>query len=302
MSNRVLNVLKGMPASDGAGVNLTRALGQPALKYIDPFLMLDEIKSDDPNDYIAGFPPHPHRGFETLTYLMHGSMEHNDSTGGHGLINSGGVQYMTAGKGIIHSETPKQDKGLLWGFQLWINLHSSEKMVDASYVDITKQDIPVLTIDTQDDSSEKTQTLSVKLIAGRFNNSEQQGPVKRDDINMQIYDISTINNAKVTVSISAKHQGYVYVYQGQSNINGHSVAKTHIAHIGQRLDSASSQSHSQNESENQGLTIELDKNTGLLVALAEPIGEPILQYGPFVMNTAQEIDQAISDYQSGKLT
>jgi redox-sensitive bicupin YhaK (pirin superfamily) len=295
MNNRIANVLRGMPASDGAGVNLTRALGQPALKYIDPFLMLDEIKSDDPNDYIAGFPPHPHRGFETLTYLMHGSMEHNDSTGGHGLINSGGVQYMTAGRGIIHSETPKQDKGLLWGFQLWINLHSSEKMVDASYVDIAKQEIPVLNLVNElEQSSDKQDTtnIEVKVIAGNFNDNELTGPVARPDVDLQIYDVSASQASKLHINVRADLQGYLYVYQGNVKANDHSVYETHIAHITQASNSNTLE---------ETLVLELEENTGVLIALAKPIGEPIVQYGPFVMNSSEEIEQALRDYQSGQL-
>ncbi|NVK23320.1 MAG: pirin family protein [Gammaproteobacteria bacterium] len=288
MSNRINKVLKGMPASDGAGVNLTRALGQPALKYIDPFLMLDEIKSDDPNDYIAGFPPHPHRGFETLTYLMHGSMEHNDSTGGHGLINSGGVQYMTAGKGIIHSETPKQDQGLLWGFQLWINLPSTEKMVDASYVDIERTDIPTLNLNNQEDG--KITSAQVKLIAGKFNNSDETGPVKRDDIDLQIYDLTNAEKSALPIKIDTDAQGYLYVYQGSVEAEGKTINETHIAEIS-----------TTSEQDESSIKLTMAENTGVLLAVAKPIGEPIVQYGPFVMNTAEEIETALRDYQSGRL-
>jgi redox-sensitive bicupin YhaK (pirin superfamily) len=277
MNKQIIHILKGMPATDGAGVKLTRAIGQPKLPNLDPFLMIDEIRSDDPNDYIAGFPPHPHRGFETLTYLMHGSMEHNDSTGGHGLINSGGVQYMTAGKGIIHSETPKQDQGLLWGFQLWINLPAKHKMVDASYVDITKEQIPVLPL-----KQDKTR---LKLIAGQVSNFDKTGPVVRDDIQLQIYDISSEVEHQQSLMFNHNARGYIYVYQGQIQVNQQQITSSHVVTFG------------------EGCTVDLTlfPDSGALVVMGDPIGEPIVQYGPFVMNTNEEIQQAFVDLDAGRL-
>jgi hypothetical protein len=275
MLKRIVQVLPGMPASDGAGVKLTRALGQPRLKHIDPFLMIDEIKSDDPNDYIAGFPSHPHKGFETLTYLMHGSMEHKDSTGGHGLIESGGVQYMTAGKGIIHSETPQQDNGLLWGFQLWVNLPAENKLIDATYVDIGKEQIPTLNLN---------EAVRAKLIAGHIAPFEEVGPVVREDIAMQIYDVESSEASTVTIDLQEAHQGYVYVYKGRVGINGHDVPSAHIAQF----------------SEGTQLDISMTADAGILIVAGTPIGEPIVQYGPFVMNTMAEIEEAITDFQSGR--
>ncbi|WP_341206059.1 pirin family protein [uncultured Psychrosphaera sp.] len=277
MNKQIIHILKGMPATDGAGVKLTRAIGQPKLPNLDPFLMIDEIRSDDPNDYIAGFPPHPHRGFETLTYLMHGSMEHNDSTGGHGLINSGGVQYMTAGKGIIHSETPKQDQGLLWGFQLWINLPAKHKMVDASYVDITKEQIPVLPL-----KQDKTR---LKLIAGQVSNFDKTGPVVRDDIQLQIYDISSEVEHQQSLMFNHNARGYIYVYQGQIQVNQQQITSSHVVTLG------------------EGCTVDLTlfPDSGALVVMGDPIGEPIVQYGPFVMNTNEEIQQAFVDLDAGRL-
>ncbi|MBU2918763.1 pirin family protein [Psychrosphaera sp. F3M07] len=277
MNKQIIHILKGMPATDGAGVKLTRAIGQPKLPNLDPFLMIDEIRSDDPNDYIAGFPPHPHRGFETLTYLMHGSMEHNDSTGGHGLINSGGVQYMTAGKGIIHSETPKQDQGLLWGFQLWINLPAKHKMVDASYVDITKEQIPVLPL-----KQDKTR---LKLIAGQVSNFDKTGPVVRDDIQLQIYDISSEVEHQQLLMFNHNARGYIYVYQGQIQVNQQQITSSHVVTFG------------------EGCTVDLTlfPDSGALVVMGDPIGEPIVQYGPFVMNTNEEIQQAFVDLDAGRL-
>lgn len=277
MNKQIIHILKGMPATDGAGVKLTRAIGQPKLPNLDPFLMIDEIRSDDPNDYIAGFPPHPHRGFETLTYLMHGSMEHNDSTGGHGLINSGGVQYMTAGKGIIHSETPKQDQGLLWGFQLWINLPAKHKMVDASYVDIAKEQIPVLPL-----KQDKTR---LKLIAGQVSNFDKTGPVVRDDIQLQIYDISSEIEHQQSLIFNHNARGYIYVYKGEIQVNQKQITSSHVVTFG------------------EGCTVDLTlfPDSGALVVMGDPIGEPIVQYGPFVMNTNEEIQQAFVDLDAGRL-
>lgn len=276
MKKIISTILKGIPATDGAGVKLTRAIGQPKLPNIDPFLMIDEIKSDDPNDYIAGFPSHPHKGFETLTYLMHGSMEHNDSIGGHGLINSGGVQYMTAGKGIIHSETPKQDQGLLWGFQLWINLPANKKLVDASYEDISREQIPVLAL-----NGVKTR---LKLIAGNVDGFENKGPVVRDDLELQIYDISSDIAHQHSILFNDEARGYIYVYQGQVEVNGELISAAHIAALGEGTE----------------LVLKMYKDSGFLVVMGNPIGEPIVQYGPFVMNTMDEINLAITDYQTGQ--
>lgn len=274
MNKTIQSVMPGMPTSDGAGVNLTRAVGQPNLKNIDPFLMLDEIRSDNPNDYIAGFPPHPHKGFETLTYMLQGSMEHNDSTGGHGLINTGGVQYMTAGKGIIHSETPKQDSGLMWGFQLWMNLPAKDKLQDASYVDISAQQIPVVHLN---------ETTELKLIAGQVKPHVEVGPVKRSDIDLQIYDVKTAKSGSASFDFSSTSRGFLYVYQGEVSVNDRVVKAQHVAAL----------------TAGETLQIASTDNSGFLLCVAEPIGEPIVQYGPFVMNTSAEIEQAIRDYQAG---
>ena len=270
---RVEQVLMSMPTSDGAGVNLRRAIGRAGLRNVDPFLMLDEIRSDDPKDYIAGFPPHPHKGFETLSYMLKGSMAHKDSTGGEGLITSGGVQYMTAGKGIIHSETPKQESGMLWGFQLWINLPAKDKFQDAKYVDIPKDQIPELDL---------TEHTKAKLIAGKFH--QAVGPVKRDDIGFFMADVTSRETDHQNFEFDNDTRGFVYVYKGHADVNGQQVPAQSIAQLGagERVEIAS------------------QKDTGYLLLAATPIEEPIVQYGPFVMNTQAEIDQAVSDYQNGR--
>ena len=320
----VFKVLPGMPTSDGAGVKLTRALGQGGLKNIDPFLMLDEIRSDVADDYIAGFPPHPHKGFETLTYMIQGSMEHNDSTGGSGLISSGGVQYMTAGKGIIHSETPKQDSGLMFGFQLWINLAAKDKLQEPNYVDIPPEQIEVV----------KDRGARVKVIAGQLDAqqltfadvndegrikenlassqsstnyalsdvrklSSKAGPVKREDINMQMYDVSLVGSEALTLSFDKLSQGFIYVYQGAVEINGKVINEKQI--VGLRPSDTTGLDPVGNEVKESVLLskIKADDEVGLLVLMGNPINEPIVQYGPFVMNTMKEIDVALKDYQSG---
>ncbi|MDA8621664.1 pirin family protein [Psychrosphaera sp.] len=278
MKKQITNIMNGMPTQDGAGVNLTRVIGQPALRNLDPFLMLDEIRSDNPNDYIAGFPPHPHKGFETLSYMIQGSMEHNDSTGGHGLITSGGVQYMTAGKGIVHSETPKQDSGLLFGFQLWLNLPSKDKLQPPRYIDIPKQSIPVI-----DETTAIQGKGRIKVIAGQFNGEGEVGPVVRDDIQAEIYDI-TLTSGSLETRIANEKQGFLYVYQGEITINGNKVSTKQIAVL------------------SEGELVNINNNdteAGFLLLAAQPIGEPIVQYGPFVMNKMSEIDTALKDYQSG---
>lgn len=342
---KVGKVLQGLPTSDGAGVNLTRALGQPGLKHIDPFLMLDEIRSDDASDYIAGFPPHPHKGFETLTYMVQGSMEHNDSTGGKGIISSGGVQYMTAGKGIIHSETPQQDSGLMFGFQLWINLPANQKLQAAKYVDIPASQIERL----------ETQGVSISVIAGQLNATLHQeskvqsdepkfeetvlisnvGPVIRNDIEMQMYDIRLkkseleANAQELELYFDQQSQGFVYVYQGDLTLNGHEVHSKQIAKLeasNLQNDNLATQAEGLNGKREglggkesivisalasrdratvvnrtvaEGLDNSQEGEVGLLLLMANPINEPIVQYGPFVMNTMAEIDQAIRDYQTG---
>ena len=302
MNKQVSKIMNGMPTQDGAGVNLTRVIGQPALRNLDPFLMLDEIRSDNPDDYIAGFPPHPHKGFETLSYMVQGSMEHNDSTGGHGLITSGGVQYMTAGKGIVHSETPKQDSGMLFGFQLWLNLPSKDKLQAPRYIDIPKENIPIIS-----ESPSIKGKVQVKVIAGQFNGEGEVGPVVRDDIQAEIYDI-TLASGVLETSILDEKCGFIYVYQGEITVNGSKVAAKQVAVLSEgeviniKNDHAdtnfSTQTHSGSPiGSHVGCSAESE--AGFLLLAAKPIGEPIVQYGPFVMNKMSEIDTALKDYQSG---
>lgn len=263
---------RGMPAQDGAGVKLTRIINQPGFKHQDPFLMLDEFRSDDPDDYIAGFPPHPHRGFCTLTYMLAGTMEHKDSVGNTGAVGAGGVQWMKAAKGIIHAEMPKQVEGLMWGFQLWVNLPGDEKMSEPDWHDYPAATIPEVKVDD---------TL-VRIISGQY--QQQEGPVNAPGRDFLMLDVHL---GKETFSLASQGQKrrLAYVYQGSLTINGDLVEQGELA----VLDPA------------ETLAFSADESARFIVLAAKPIEEPIAQYGPFVMNTPEQIEQAIQDYQSGNL-
>lgn len=270
----------GMPAQDGAGVKLSRVINQPSYKHQDPFLMLDEFKSDNPDDYIAGFPPHPHRGFCTLTYMLEGRMAHQDSQGNSGEIGPGGLQWMRAARGMIHSEMPKQENGMMWGFQLWVNLPASQKMSDPEYADIMGDSVPVVTQEGVD----------VRVLAGSFGN--QHGPISEyaeEDINFLYLDVRFDKEGEGgKLSVPCQHQGtrLAYVYRGEVRIDGVTIRAGELAELQADGD----------------LLISGDAGAGLLVLAGEPIGEPVAQHGPFVMNTQEELRQAFADYQSGQLT
>lgn len=263
---------RGMPAQDGAGVKLTRIINQPGLKHQDPFLMLDEFRSDNPDDYIAGFPPHPHRGFCTLTYMLAGTMEHKDSVGNTGAVEAGGVQWMKAARGIIHAEMPKQVEGLMWGFQLWVNLPGDEKMSEPDWNDYPASTIPEV----------KSNDALVRVISGQY--QQQQGPVTAPGRELLMLDVHL---GKETLNLPSQGQKrrLAYVYQGSLTVNGESVNEGELA----LLDPA------------ETLAFSAGENARLILLAAKPIEEPIAQYGPFVMNTSDQIEQAISDYQSGQL-
>ncbi|RUO34677.1 pirin family protein [Aliidiomarina soli] len=266
--------VRGMPAQDGAGVKLSRVINQPSYKHQDPFLMLDEFKSDDPNDYIAGFPPHPHRGFCTLTYMLAGCMEHQDSRGNSGEINAGGLQWMKAARGMIHSEMPKQEDGLMWGFQLWINLPADEKMSDPDYADIMGDEVPEVALNSA----------SVRVLSGDFGGAE--GPVKAPGRDFLYLDLRFEQADQAEIESQGQQTRLMYVYKGELRINGETVRAGELADL------------------NPDGTLQLSAtaDTGVLLLAAKPIGEPIAQYGPFVMNTEDELRQAFSDYQQGTLT
>jgi hypothetical protein len=276
-------VIAAQRTSDGAGVTLYRSLGQSPFARLDPFLMLDEFGSDRPEEYIAGFPPHPHRGFQTVTYMLEGHMLHEDHLGHRGHLKSGGVQWMTAGRGIIHSEMPQQERGLMRGFQLWINLPAREKMCPAAYEDIEAERIPTVS----------AEGATIKLIAGSIEREGRtfNGPVTGVTTQPIFFDVTLEAGVRFTEALPIAHSAYLYVFEGELS----------IAAPGKGLASLPKR-HGAVLSEGETLVVEAGSvGARFLLLAAAPIGEPIVQYGPFVMNTREEIDQAIRDYQSGRL-
>jgi redox-sensitive bicupin YhaK (pirin superfamily) len=273
----VVRIVRGMPASDGAGVRLTRVIGQPGLSELDPFLLLDEFRSDNPGDYIAGFPEHPHRGFETVTYLIAGRVRHEDNEGHKGLLTAGSVQWMTAGRGIVHSEMPEQEHGLLQGFQLWVNLPRRSKMTEPRYQEYEPATIPEASL---------ANGARARVIAGRFGG--QQGPIDAAATEPLYLDVSLPAGTEVQVPIPRGHAAFAYIFDGAARIGagGTAVPKGTLAVLG---DGGSVALHAD--------------GTGarLLVVAGKPLGEPVARYGPFVMNTEAEIHQAVRDFQAGRL-
>jgi quercetin 2,3-dioxygenase len=276
MANRTLErVLRSIPASDGAGVKLRRSLGQSNAARLDPFLMLDEFSSDDAADYIAGFPDHPHRGFETVTYILDGHMLHQDHLGNRGDLKSGGVQWMTAGRGIIHSEMPQQDRGRMRGFQLWINLPARDKMKPAGYRDLQPGDIPEAALPGGG---------KVRVIAGTFDATA--GPIQGVVTDATYLDVHLAAGASLSHPVPSGYNAFVYPYEGSVQLGGQ-ILESHSAGI-------------LSTEGDVGVSAGAQGARFLLLA-GRPIGEPVVQYGPFVMNTREEIEQAIRDYQAGVL-
>ncbi|MEO7231722.1 MAG: pirin family protein [Polaromonas sp.] len=276
-SRTVERLLAGQATSDGAGVKLTRVLTQNLQHRLDPFLMLDAFGSDKPDDYIAGFPDHPHRGFETVTYMIAGRMLHRDSAGHEGLLQNGGVQWMTAGKGVIHSEIPQQEDGVMEGFQLWLNLHSSEKMNDPWYRDFEDDQLPKLV--TQ-------QGVAVTVIAGESHGVK--GAVSRDITQPLYLDLHLPAGAQFEQAIAPTHNAFIYVYRGEVCVSGTAVPAQRMAILA-------------NDAQADGVVIEASADARALLISGQPLKEPIVQYGPFVMNSQQEIYQALSDFRDGRL-
>jgi hypothetical protein len=277
MTSRTLQkVVPSIPASDGAGVKLRRSLGASQLARHDPFLMLDEFYSDDPDDYLAGFPSHPHRGFETVTYMLDGHMQHKDSGGNTGDLGPGDVQWMSAARGLIHSEMPQQTEGRMRGFQLWLNLPAKEKMRPPAYRDIPASEIPSVVIDGG----------KVKVIAGRF--GATQGAVHGGSTDPHYWDVHLEPGAAFEAALPAGHNAFLYAYEGEAFVGADKKPLPHRAagllSTGDRLSIVAG-----------------DTGARVLVLAGKPIGEPVVQYGPFVMNTREEIEQAIADYQAGAL-
>ncbi|QCU90071.1 pirin family protein [Thiomicrorhabdus sediminis] len=265
---------RGMPASDGAGVRLTRMIGSPELNFLDPFLMLDHFQSDNPDDYIAGFPPHPHRGFETVTYMLAGKMRHKDNHGHEGVIEPGGVQWMTAGKGIIHSEMPEQENGLMSGFQLWVNLPSHAKMTEPGYQEYKPQQLV----------TESRASGEVRVITGKTQYGSQ-GPVINNFINPQMFDVQLESNQSFIEPIQSDASAFIYVIEGRLFIEDSPALQANELAVladGEQID----------------IRTDADGARFLYVS-ALPINEPIARGGPFVMNTPEEVEQAFSDYRHG---
>ncbi|HEY8881393.1 MAG TPA: pirin family protein [Roseateles sp.] len=274
----VERLVAGQPTSDGAGVKLNRVLTQNLQRRLDPFLMLDAFGTDNPDDYIAGFPDHPHRGFETITYMLNGRMRHRDSAGHEGLISDGGVQWMTAGRGVIHSETPEQNAGRMAGFQLWLNLPAKDKMREPWYRDIAGAEVPEFEHDG----------VKARVIAGESHGVA--GAVQREHTEPLYLDLHFAPDAEFEQRLPSNFNAFVYVYEGALKFQtGCQVLAGRMAVLA-------------NTPGSDGVRLQAgDAATKALLIAGKPLGEPIAQYGPFVMNTEAELVQAVRDFQSGRL-
>ncbi len=270
----ITQILSGTKASDGDGVQLTRIIGSSELTMLDPFLLLDAFSSDKPQDYLGGFPPHPHRGFETVTYMLAGKMRHRDNAGNAGVIEAGGVQWMRAGKGIIHSEMPEQEQGLLAGFQLWVNLPATHKMDEPQYQEYPKDKIPE---EIRDDSCR------LKVIAG-ITQQGTQGIVKNEVVDPIYWDISLRKNTTFSEVIPDTHNAFIYLIEGNLSVEETMLEERQLAVLshGEKLEQVALVAHS---------------DCRLLLIAGKPINEPVARGGPFVMNTQEEIKQAFADFQ-----
>lgn len=287
MQKQLQQIIPSRATSDGAGVRIKRSLGQTQQARFDPFLMLDEFGSESASDYIAGFPSHPHRGFETVTYMLEGHMLHEDHMGNKGHLKNGDVQWMTAGRGIIHSEMPQQEHGLMRGFQLWLNLPAAEKMKPAHYKDIPANEIPIADLSNGG---------CIKVIANTavIDGKIVSGPIQGLTTQAIYWDVHLPLNGKFAHAIPATHNTFIYVYEGTLLIEGGAIGED-----ARKLDTG-----------NAGLlgagdeisVAALTEDTRFILLAGIPLKEPIAQYGPFVMNTSDEIEQAIQDFRSGTLT
>lgn len=281
MNNRhIARVINAIDSEDGAGVKLKRSIGRSQSLRIDPFLMLDAFSSDNPDDYIAGFPPHPHRGFETVTYMLDGHMVHRDHMGNEGDLRAGGVQWMTAGRGVVHEERPQQVDGLMRGFQLWINLPAKEKMKAAAYQNIEPEAVPRL---------EAAPGVTVSLVAGdiEVNRHKIHGPIQAESTEPLYLDVTMQPGSTFTLPIKHSHNAFIYLFEGAAEVADESLM----------INSASELSAG------DAVTITTGQDTARMLILAgKPLNEPVAQYGPFVMNTMEEVEQAIQDYRAGTLT
>ena len=270
----ITRALLAQETSDGAGVRLKRTIGTPSLDHVDPFLLLDEFKSEDGADYIAGFPDHPHRGFETVTYMLAGAMRHRDHAGNEGHLRPGSVQWMTAGRGIVHSEMPEQEDGLMHGFQLWVNLPAKDKMCPPRYQDIAPEDVP----------ETKIGDANVRIIAGEVDGTP--GAVGGIAVQPTYLDIHAPPGARFEHALPVGHHAFLYTYEGELTVGAEKLGPSQLGVL----------------SEGELVAFEAGpEGARTLLIAGAPIGESIARYGPFVMNTYEEIEQAVRDFQDGKL-
>tara|TARA_X000001036_G_scaffold130568_3_gene123416 strand:+ start:4095 stop:4925 length:831 start_codon:yes stop_codon:yes gene_type:complete len=274
VKRKIKKIIEGIDTSDGAGVKLRRIIGGPDLNMLDPFLLFDEFGSENPDDYIAGFPPHPHRGFETITYMLNGKFRHKDSAGNEGLLTDGSVQWMTAGRGVIHSEMPEKTDGLARGFQLWLNLPKKLKMIDPSYNDIPSENIPEV----------NTDGVKVRIISGTYKGIEGPG---LPHTGMSYFDVILNPSKVIDISLDNFWNTFIYVYSGEAIIENEIIQKGQLAVL----------------SEKGLLNFTSNKKSILkcVVISGEPLNEPVARGGPFVMNTKEEVLKAFNDYQEGVL-
>lgn len=275
MSTRSIQLLvPALEVTEGAGVTVHRSIGTPALRNLDPFLLLDHFGSDDPDEYIAGFPDHPHRGFITFTYMLDGHMEHRDSMGNRGDLRAGGVQWMKAASGVIHSEMPQQTDGLMRGFQLWINLPASEKMSDPAYQEFSAAAIPEVV----------RNGARVRVLAGEFGGT--RGVIDDPATDVLYLDVALAAGADFSLPLDDARNTFVYVFEGSARLAGEALTQHTLAVLG------------------SGDTVEIaagEAGARFILVAGRPLGEPVVQYGPFVMNSREEIEQAVADYRDGRL-
>lgn len=277
MPRSVEHLVTGELTSDGAGVQLTRVLGHEWQHRLDPFLMLDTIASNKPGDYIGGFPEHPHRGFEIATYMIAGRMRHRDSAGHEGLLESGGMQWMTAGRGVIHSETPEQQQGRMESFQLWLNSAAKDKMVAPWYRDFKSTEIPEFVT---------AEGVTVRVIAGASHGVA--GTVQRDTTQPLYLDLQLPAGGRFAQALPPEFNAFVFTFRGELSIGDTTVPLRHMAVL-------------ENAADSDGIVLQVSEPCRALLIAGRPLHQPIVQHGPFVMNTQEEINQAIRDFQSGRL-
>jgi redox-sensitive bicupin YhaK (pirin superfamily) len=270
----IKRLVRGQETADGAGVRLTRVIGTHPLLQLDPFLLLDDFRSDNPDDYIGGFPPHPHRGFETVTYLLAGKLEHRDNAGHAGVLQAGGVQWMTAGRGVVHSEMPMQENGLLAGFQLWVNLPAAQKMSAPRYQEFSAEAIP---------RERRENGVELRVVAGETSRGTR-GPVSHLATPVSYFDISMPAGSRLVEALPQSYNAFVYLVEGALAIDGETVAPLALAQL----------------EGGEGVEIEARSQSRLLLVAGEPLNEPVARRGPFVMNNEAELRQAFDDYQAGR--